>query len=482
MVWFLTALHIVAVAIVGFAVLRLVLRCSDGKPLAMELWLSLSFALGLGFNALAILGSIAVFGATQWWFVLGAAAAAAAASFLRGAPLETFGPSQLAEDLRAPMQRALVGVCAALIALLLAFLYENAASLPFTGYDGRATWNFKAKILLHEDTVRGEIFHDPHRVHYHREYPLLIPSALYALYELHGDVQERAARVFFSSIFLFQLLFLFGALRRSGAGPALAAMVTLFYAATPFRSDWSERDGGALNSGSVDIPLSFFALAACVLWLWWWRERARWQWLLAAAFGAFGLMTKNEGLIVLAATVVAMAAAAITQPRGERMRPLLLGLAGIAAAVALAAPSLWLARFQPLTYDEKYSLALINADMLRHAPERIRMIAHVIAWDIAKLDKWGFTWFVILGALPLMVWGWRGRRGDCFLDVLLFAWAGAYLFVYVVTPMNLNFHLNTSMSRLLSHFLPLVLFRIGLWIADRNPLRLEMPRAAEVTA
>ena len=60
------------------------------------------------------------------------------------------------------------------------------------------------------------------------------------------------------------------------------------------------------------------------------------------------------------------------------------------------------------------------------------------------------------------------RKREFWLDSVIILWIAAYIFTYMMSPLNLIFHLDTSISRLMSHFLPLVLVRLALFFHDRN--------------
>ncbi len=56
-----------------------------------------------------------------------------------------------------------------------AILAVYAAQLPLTGYDARAIYGLKAKMLTDGASLWGPDFRDPYRLHFANNYPLLIP-------------------------------------------------------------------------------------------------------------------------------------------------------------------------------------------------------------------------------------------------------------------------------------------------------------------
>lgn len=474
MAWVLLFLYLVATVAVGCGPAWLLLRRTG--DVAAEIWLPVAFAMGLGLQGALLMAAVPIVGTMSFWFagigVIGVVAwAAVVYTKAQAEERDCLGGFSFISGPDQPSQRGVYWIAFALILLLFAIVYTNAASYPFTSYDGRAIWTYKAKILLHTGTPYSEAFLDDLRPHYHPDYPLLLPSIQYTIFTLLGGVMERPVRFLFSSFFVFQVMFLFGIARRIGGSSLLAMMLALLYCATPFRDDWSERDGGALNSGAVDIPLSFFALAAVGFFLLWWREGHRRFWLLGAIFVGLCLMTKKEGMVILAVITAGNLAQALCGRLQDGQRRLYAtgwALAAAAMAVLVALPWLWIGKDMPNFYDEKFG-PMIRAETLELVPGRTQVILWFLQREILHFEKWNAYWLVFALMVPVMVVGWFTRRAF-FLDVIILSWMAAYLFVYYVTPLQLIFHLDTSISRLLSHILPLVLFRLGLLALEWNPL------------
>ncbi len=469
--WTILFLYFAAVLLVGFGILQFIMRRAE--PMRAELWLPISFGLGLGAQCLVYLLFLFIFGRI---YLLPAAlfllfiAAAGLWYGGKGIPEEFPG----FEFIQTPGLKKFRGVYWIIICLgifFLALLYTNAASYPFTSYDGRAIWSYKATILLHEHTIFNDAFLDPYRIHYHRNYPLLVPFAEYSIYSLFGEVAERKVRFLFSTFFLFQVLFFYGILRRFGGGKFLSVLIPLLYCATPFRDDWYEVDGGALNSGAVDIPLSFLAMVAATMNLLWWRERRRWQWIIAVVFSGLCLMTKQEGIVIVAALFGANVLYALFGHVKNHLRSLAVPALILAASILLALPWFLIQRQLPNFYDEDYA-SQFNIAFMSQIHQRIPMITDKAVTEIFFIRKWNAYWIAYAVMLFLAIPGWFKRR-DFWLDSVIILWAGAYFFTYMMSPLNLVFHLNTSTSRLMSHFLPLVLVRLALFFHEHNQLVLD---------
>jgi hypothetical protein len=63
------------------------------------------------------------------------------------------------------------------VTALLVLLAASAALGPLVGWDERAIFGLKARVLYHEGGVRGEAFTDTGYVHSQARYPLLLPRS-----------------------------------------------------------------------------------------------------------------------------------------------------------------------------------------------------------------------------------------------------------------------------------------------------------------
>jgi hypothetical protein len=226
-----------------------------------------------------------------------------------------------------------------------------------------------------------------------------------------------------------------------------------------------------MNSGDADTTLAFMATLSAVMYYVWWKERRRWQWLLAAVFGAFCIMAKKEGLIFFMAASTANVAMALCGEKGIRRRLLGVCFAAAGATLLIAMPWFLTAARLPSFYTEDYTKSL-NRETLGAVHQRGPAIAWYIKREFLNFTKWNIIWIAYILVLPVAIASWFRKR-DFFIDLVLILWLMAYVFVFFVTPLNLMFHLETALARLLLQLMPLVVIRIGLLVA---PLTTELDR------
>ena len=183
-------------------------------------------------------------------------------------------------------------VLVSLISAACLLVFAEALTQPTLGFDARAIWGMKAKVVAAYGQIYGEDFLDPDRLHAKQRYPLGLPAAVGFAYQLAGGFDERVGRVIYGLLFLALGFFFYGSLRRclsrTGAlvGTCLLSTLPAF---TIFAN------GGAA-SGYSDVPLTYFYCVLAVSLFFWVRQRQFADLALATAFGIFALFTKNEGL------------------------------------------------------------------------------------------------------------------------------------------------------------------------------------------
>jgi hypothetical protein len=101
----------------------------------------------------------------------------------------------------------------------------------------------------------------------------------------------------------------------------------------------------------------------------------------------------------------------------------------------------------------------------------IQILTH-LATELFQLGNWPVSILVILLIYGLIM-GIRSSASvseKVLLIIPVFQFA-AYLLIYVITPHDLEWHLNYSMSRLLIHIFPLALFSFFLFVNTPESVR-----------
>ncbi|MBK9968500.1 MAG: glycosyltransferase family 39 protein [Holophagales bacterium] len=179
------------------------------------------------------------------------------------------------------------------VAVLVVLLAASAALGPLVGWDERAIFGLKARILHHEGSVRGEAFTDTSVVHFHARYPLLLPLLEASLLTLRGSGDDHALKLMFVLFGVSVVLVVAGEARRLH-GPGAGALWGLLLLTTPMLIGPSDGEG---MTAYADLPFAAFATGATVLLGRSLEHPDRGRPLLAGLLLGAALATKQEGAI-----------------------------------------------------------------------------------------------------------------------------------------------------------------------------------------
>lgn len=338
------------------------------------------------------------------------------------------------------------------VAVLLVLLAASSALGPFAGWDERAIYGLKARILHYEGSVRGEAFTDTGYLHFQARYPLLVPLLEAALFTHRGSMDDRFLKLLFLLFGLGLALVVAGEARRLH-GQRAGSLWALLLLATPMLIGPAEGSG---TSAYADLPFAAFVTAATVL-LGRSLERPDTPGtLLAGLLLGAALATKQEGMLWAAALGSAFLLTLLRRP-GTRTAGMARCIAAAAIpAVLFLALRLAASRWTPrAAWSERYEV-VFSLDWLRQLGSRPFEIVPFVLNQVVDWKVWGWGWLLVLAGLlflrrpqlPPAPFFWRATA------LAVFA---ADLGVFVVTPNHLHWHLATALSRLLLQLFPLAI-------------------------
>ena len=335
------------------------------------------------------------------------------------------------------LQWALVGI-AILTLFISTLIYANTIiSRPQGEYDAWSIWN-RAARFIYRDPKNWRATLSPDMAQFgHADYPLLVPLNVAWGWEALGNETLRVPMIQ-SALFTFStILAMFSAvsLTRTIGQASLAAVVLM---ASP----------GFILTGTnltADVPVTYFIFASCILmYLFFIRNNAA---LLVVSGFMAGLAgwTKNEGLLFIAISPIALIIAA---PKNIR-KSALHYLAGLAIPLMIIfyfkslAPSNDLMNnnsglMEKITNLSRYTTILKSFELSLFKPNIVILLVYTI--------------FMLTHLIP------NSRQGIYAITTLLFLQLLGYYSIYVITPYNLAWHLNSSLGRLILQVLPLGIF------------------------
>jgi hypothetical protein len=438
----------------GYALTSRVTVAGAGtRRLSLLLATSLAIGMGLGVSACVFFVWIAVIGPAGPGFVV--VEVLLLAGFVLVSRRTLLQPSirwSPASPRPAPLPAGWLwlGVVGVSVAASVILFILRSVSEPHGGWDAWMTWNVAARFLFRGESHWQDAFSPSFR---HPDYPLLLPGTVARLWTYMGTDSVMAPATV-AMMFTFATVGVAGAslaLLRTGRQSILGVLMLL--------ATQSLITHGA--SQYADIPLAFFVLATVVLLSLHARaEQGRGLMALAGAAAGFATWTKNEGVLFLAATVVARSAA-IALRHGWRtyvseLRWFAVGLAPVLAVVAYF--KLCLAPANEFVAGQGL------ADTLPRLLDagRYLAVARVFKSEVLHLGYNG-----VVGAIPLLVVYVLcvGLKVDTVdrpaLATCLGALAlvlGGYVAVLVTAPGDFLRLLNRSVDRLLLHLWPTIVF------------------------
>lgn len=421
-------------------------RAANDRTLPLRVVLAVGFGLGLAsLSAFVLLLARDGVGPLDAALLEGSLAAALAGWLWQRRA--TSPPTPIATLPRTSWLAGLGVVLAALCAGLVFVLATRRE--PHGVTDALSFWNLRAHMLAGSGAHWRQAFAAELP---HADYPLLVPLAAVRAWCGLGDTSPIAPAAIAALFTLGTTALLWAGIRAVGGSGLVAAAAMLGF---PYFTVI-----GA--SQLADVPLAFFALAAVVLLALHTRTTPSGRSLLALSGLALGFAawTKNEGALLLLVVPVVWSLRADGRSLRERAQDLLtLALGASPVLVALATFKLWLAPTNDLVAE------VAGGGLLARIQDGERWLA--IAGGVLR---WSWNAGPVMGPCVALYWLLTGRRitfpltASCVMLALFCA-------VYLVASADLEWHLGTSMPRLVLQLLPMALFGVFLPTSPRSAER-----------
>jgi hypothetical protein len=290
---------------------------------------------------------------------------------------------------------------------------------------------------------------------FHGDYPLLVPSTTARFWRYLGtEVPDLGAILGVTLAFCSAavLALVLTELR----GGALGGLMALTLIGTPAFVGWS-------SSQYADVPEGFFMLSVLALIALYFERSLEPNSIRILALAGFlagcAAWTKNEGVPLIAASVLALLLPAIRRSADAIRRAKAFG-AGVAVPLAVLIffkLTIKVHDYVTAYYPGKFQKLLVW--------DRHTMILQYLGHYVFSFGQWVVVPFIPLVAFILLMGVYRPAFASPGLRTIVFivaALAGAYYFVYLTTPVDLQVHITTSMDRVLLQLWPSFLLIAGL--------------------
>lgn len=345
---------------------------------------------------------------------------------------------------------------AALISMILVqvvYVFAFIFTLPITRWDAFLIWFLKAKAFYLDGGVNSAFFFNGSFAYSHHDYPLLLPLSITWIYTALGGADDTLAKVIYPLAYL-SLLSIFHFTLKDFASKRAALLFTALLSLTPIvlvHSAGFLLKIGPLNSGDfvgyADIILSVYFLGAgSFLYLYSLKGDKRYL-VLSALFLAMGAWTKNEGLPFAGLGFLAIA---VNTAGGDRKW----ALRALAFAIIAAFNLPWAVYKKAYGLHSEYT-GNITAAVIGANLGRLKLIfGRSAEYLFLTPSLFSFAWYAYFASLTVNLRA-NMKKPLATLNALVLLQFSTYVFVYVITPLDLEWHLGTSLERLLLHLLPL---------------------------
>jgi hypothetical protein len=337
------------------------------------------------------------------------------------------------------------GIAAAALGLGAMLLAHTLTELPHGWWDGWAIWNLRAAFLLVPDDHWRDGFTSA-LAWSHPDYPLLVPASVARLWSAGERVSAFAPQLFAIAVVTSSSLVLAGSVARHAGIIAMSLALSLLL--VPSYVYW-----GA--SQTADVPLGLYILVAVAALA---APPAERRYVTAGLAAGFAAWAKNEGVLAAAAIVAVAAVLALRSPGGVR----LLARFGIGLAVGVIALVLFKSALAP---PSDLIRQIVTQQPLEKAADAARHI-FVAGYIGRESFAWG-NWFVmppsvlLLACLAIAGVRWRDVPGQVVIGgVIVAVMLGGYYWIYVLSPYDLQWHLNTSWPRLVAQVWPTIVWTV----------------------
>jgi hypothetical protein len=354
---------------------------------------------------------------------------------------------------------ALLGAAAVAVAAIV----TRYRALPHGHWDAWAIWNLKARFFYAGGEAWSHAF-SPVIPWSHTDYPLLLPlnvARLWTYAGADGTLIPAMLSMFYS---ILSVTTLYGAVslfrgRVQGAIAALALLATAGFV-----------KHAALQI--ADTPVGFYLLAAvCVSALALQESTpAMRRFVLAGICIGAAAWTKNEGMLMAAALLISVT---VVRAWSGGLRQAWRSIRGLALGLFLPLTCLIILKVafageSDLLDDQSGRIVTTKVfDVSRHW--MIITTAGAAVWTVAG------TWLLIaLGAVALCAvpTTFKPRPHLAAVALVLLLIVAGYYSVYLITPRDLQWHLQTSCDRLVIQLWPSMLFL--LFATVRGPLQVRV--------
>lgn len=342
-----------------------------------------------------------------------------------------------------------------LIGIIFETLYAFFRALikPIEAYDAIATFAIKSKIFYLAKSIPGDYFYNLGCLFPHVDYPLNVPLSETFVYLFLGNLNEQLVKIVFPLYFIAILGILYFGIRRF-ASRTYALIFTFALASIPQFNNFA-------TNAYIDVPLSYYYLAATLFLFYWFKERDAVEFLyISAIMTALAGWTKNEGLVYCVINIIVLAVFLLSNKKNLKSRDIAHGFGYVALIVMILLPWLMIRKTAHLV---NYDFGVLNVgrfDIIKQLHKIIPML-YEFQRQIFGPKKWNIFWVVFI--LTLVIYRKKAfAKYQAFMTIPLLLILGSYITAYLLAQTEMP----TLWSRFMIHFLPIAVYLLAILLKD----------------
>lgn len=344
------------------------------------------------------------------------------------------------------------------IGLEIGFAFTRALLLPMEDFDAVTNWGLKAKAIYLAKGIPLSFLTNREYATVHADYPLLLPLVESYVYFLLGHVNDFAVKWIFPLSLTACVIAFYASLRRLTLDRTACLAFAFTLVSIP------QLVFNATNAYADILIATYFGMGFFYLFLWIRQRNDLFLGLSALLTGMAGL-TKSEGMILCLVNLFVLVWSANRERSLDRLqawRQVLL-YAGVLATVLLP----WLVfRFSMKAQNDYLHELRVEHVLQWETVMRMRAIFYHYQGQLFNFKSWNLLW---LAALGLFFFRFKRifRSDQRYIFLATALTLSIYTSIYFITFNDVTWHLKTSASRLLVHFVPLVVFGFACAYLDR---------------
>ncbi|TXT57290.1 MAG: conserved membrane protein of unknown function [Promethearchaeota archaeon] len=340
-------------------------------------------------------------------------------------------------------------ICFIFLTIEIIFLFSFWFIEPVHYWDTLCFWDGKAKYIFFEGDFSFIDWEIPNL-----DYPLLVSLNLTYIYSILGQY-HYFSKICFIFFFLFLILFLYSSLKSLGLSRTYTFLFITLISLVPKIFDLSRTAYG-------DMPLTFFYTISTILLYCFFKTKKSVYVLLSYILMGFMAWTKNEGLALLVInTFVFLLYNIILGAKKEiPLKSSLKNLGLFFPGYLIYLP--WFVFARVHRFKDDYTSNLSELFDLNQVFNDLTEIFFYITHSSLTLF---IVWIAFISIFLLNIRGIFNKESAFLILMIIFHFL-VYLAIYIISPFNLTWHLRTSLSRELSHIIPIFGFLDGILIIN----------------